>query len=170
MTNFGIFSCFRWRISIMAEKSEYLRGGSTDELAFASAPVLTSNTWSQNAPWPRHSQASQDEEGSSNEVKGRTGYQIDPGGGCDDGSGSKSMPAKFNVMPMKFNAVQAARRSPFASSLRSTPFPVGGYRVPFIKPVQEKHRCGICSLPLREPVQTRCGHLYCSSCVTTRPG
>ena len=40
-----------------------------------------------------------------------------------------------------------------------------GYEYEFISTVLEDHHCHICHLPLREPVQTRCGHRFCKKCL-----
>lgn len=40
-----------------------------------------------------------------------------------------------------------------------------GYEYEFISTVLEDHHCLICHLPLREPVQTRCGHRFCKKCL-----
>ena len=40
-----------------------------------------------------------------------------------------------------------------------------GYEYEFISTVLDDHHCLICHLPLREPVQTRCGHRFCKKCL-----
>ncbi|KAL9958391.1 hypothetical protein ACROYT_G035397 [Oculina patagonica] len=35
----------------------------------------------------------------------------------------------------------------------------------FVNAVEEDFQCSICHLPLREPVQTRCGHRFCKECL-----
>ena len=40
-----------------------------------------------------------------------------------------------------------------------------GYEYEFISTVLDDHHCLICHLPLREPVQTRCGHRFCKICL-----
>ncbi|KAL9958371.1 hypothetical protein ACROYT_G035377 [Oculina patagonica] len=35
----------------------------------------------------------------------------------------------------------------------------------FVNAVEEDVQCSICHLPLREPVQTRCGHRFCKECL-----
>lgn len=42
---------------------------------------------------------------------------------------------------------------------------VGGYDDEFLKAVDEELQCAICRLPLREAVQTRCGHRFCKTCL-----
>ena len=37
----------------------------------------------------------------------------------------------------------------------------------FAETVPERYRCGICSLVLRYPTATPCGHLYCSRCISS---
>ena len=40
-----------------------------------------------------------------------------------------------------------------------------GFEEDFVNPVDEDFHCLICHLPLREPVQTKCGHRFCKSCL-----
>ena len=40
-----------------------------------------------------------------------------------------------------------------------------GYEYEFISTVLDDQHCLICHLPLREPVQTRCGHRFCKKCL-----
>ncbi len=40
----------------------------------------------------------------------------------------------------------------------------GGYEASFVLPVQDDHKCPVCHLVLRDPLQTDCGHRICSSC------
>ena len=40
-----------------------------------------------------------------------------------------------------------------------------GYDENFDLPLEEKHKCKICHLGLREPVQTSCGHRFCRGCI-----
>lgn len=40
-----------------------------------------------------------------------------------------------------------------------------GYYEDFVTVFEEDFRCLICHLPLREPVQTRCGHRFCKECL-----
>ena len=40
-----------------------------------------------------------------------------------------------------------------------------GYEYEFISTVLDDYHCLICHLPLREPVQTRCGHRFCKNCL-----
>ncbi|XP_062518477.1 TNF receptor-associated factor 6-like [Corticium candelabrum] len=39
--------------------------------------------------------------------------------------------------------------------------------VVFVEPLNERFTCPICHLAFREPVLTRCGHHFCSSCLTS---
>ena len=41
----------------------------------------------------------------------------------------------------------------------------GGYDDEFVNAVDEELQCVICRLPLREAVQTRCGHRFCKTCL-----
>ena len=40
------------------------------------------------------------------------------------------------------------------------------FDVAFVEPLDEKFTCPICHLAFREPTLTRCGHHFCSSCLT----
>ncbi|KAL9954676.1 hypothetical protein ACROYT_G042239 [Oculina patagonica] len=40
-----------------------------------------------------------------------------------------------------------------------------GYDEDFVNAVEEDFQCLICHLPLKEPVQTRCGHRFCKECL-----
>ena len=40
-----------------------------------------------------------------------------------------------------------------------------GYDEDFLTVVEEDFQCLICHLPLKEPVQTRCGHRFCKECL-----
>ncbi|XP_078355844.1 TNF receptor-associated factor 6-like [Oculina patagonica] len=40
-----------------------------------------------------------------------------------------------------------------------------GYDEEFVNAVEEDFQCLICHLPLKEPVQTRCGHRFCNDCL-----
>ncbi|XP_062519287.1 TNF receptor-associated factor 6-like [Corticium candelabrum] len=40
------------------------------------------------------------------------------------------------------------------------------FDVSFVEPLDEKFTCPICHLAFREPTLTRCGHHFCSSCLT----
>ena len=42
---------------------------------------------------------------------------------------------------------------------------LGGYDDEFVSKVDEELQCAICRLPLREAVQTRCGHRFCKTCL-----
>ncbi|XP_062519856.1 uncharacterized protein LOC134194892 isoform X2 [Corticium candelabrum] len=41
----------------------------------------------------------------------------------------------------------------------------GGFEVEFIDPLDKDYECPVCLLVLRNPLQTSCGHLICTSCV-----
>nr|XP_058965315.1 TNF receptor-associated factor 4-like [Pocillopora verrucosa] len=43
--------------------------------------------------------------------------------------------------------------------------PPSGHDEDFVEAVDEDFQCLICHLPLKEPVQTRCGHRYCKECL-----
>ena len=40
-----------------------------------------------------------------------------------------------------------------------------GYDEEFVCKVEDDFICLICHLPLKEPVQTRCGHRFCRACL-----
>ena len=40
-----------------------------------------------------------------------------------------------------------------------------GYDEEFVCKVEDDCICLICHLPLKEPVQTRCGHRFCRACL-----
>ena len=40
-----------------------------------------------------------------------------------------------------------------------------GYDEDFVEAVDEDLQCLICHLPLKEPIQTRCGHRFCKDCL-----
>ena len=40
-----------------------------------------------------------------------------------------------------------------------------GYDDEFVEPVNVDLRCGICRLPMRDPMITRCGHHFCRECI-----
>ncbi|XP_027041482.1 TNF receptor-associated factor 5-like [Pocillopora damicornis] len=43
--------------------------------------------------------------------------------------------------------------------------PPSGHDEDFVEAVDKDFQCLICHLPLKEPVQTRCGHRYCKECL-----
>ena len=47
---------------------------------------------------------------------------------------------------------------------RNTRLP-SGYAEDFVNAVEEDLQCLICHLPLKEPVQTGCGHRFCKECL-----
>ena len=51
-----------------------------------------------------------------------------------------------------------------AEALCNTQLP-SGYDEEFVHEVDGDFECLICQLALKEPVQTRCGHRYCSACL-----
>jgi len=42
---------------------------------------------------------------------------------------------------------------------------LGGYDDEFVKEIDEDWQCGICQLPMKEPVLTKCGHKFCIQCL-----
>ena len=50
-----------------------------------------------------------------------------------------------------------------ADALLNTQLP-SGYDEEFVNEVEDDFLCLICQLPLREPVQTICGHRFCKAC------
>lgn len=40
----------------------------------------------------------------------------------------------------------------------------------FVEPVSDNLKCGICSLVLRDPTITKCGHVYCALCISSWAG
>ena len=42
---------------------------------------------------------------------------------------------------------------------------VGGYDDEFVDAVEDDLQCSICHLPLKDPVQTKCGHRCCKTCL-----
>ena len=40
-----------------------------------------------------------------------------------------------------------------------------GYADDFVNAVEDEIICCICHWPLKEPVQTRCGHRFCEECL-----
>ena len=57
-----------------------------------------------------------------------------------------------------------ARAKTKMAEVGMNPLP-SGYEYEFISTVLDDHHCLICHLPLREPVQTRCGHRFCKKCL-----
>ena len=51
-----------------------------------------------------------------------------------------------------------------ADAPRNTQLP-SGFDDDFVHEVEDDCLCLICQLPLREPVQTRCGHRFCKACL-----
>ena len=41
----------------------------------------------------------------------------------------------------------------------------GGYGHEFIDPVLPNQNCGVCLLPMKDAVQTKCGHRFCGVCL-----
>lgn len=42
---------------------------------------------------------------------------------------------------------------------------LGGYDDEFVNVIDEDWQCGICQLPMAEPVLTNCGHRFCIQCL-----
>ena len=42
---------------------------------------------------------------------------------------------------------------------------LGGYDEEFVKAVEDDLQCAICKLPLKDPMQTKCGHRFCRQCL-----
>ena len=42
---------------------------------------------------------------------------------------------------------------------------LGGLNYAFVDEVDEELQCPICYLPMKEPVQTKCGHRFCGQCL-----
>ena len=40
-----------------------------------------------------------------------------------------------------------------------------GYDAEFVHPLLKRHECPLCLLPMKGPVQTECGHLFCKGCL-----
>ena len=40
-----------------------------------------------------------------------------------------------------------------------------GYTAKFVNPHLDRHLCSICNYPMKNPVQTECGHLFCRACL-----
>ena len=51
------------------------------------------------------------------------------------------------------------------SEAQSNPPALGGYDDEFVNAVEEDWRCVICQLPLKQPIQTKCGHSFCTQCL-----
>ena len=71
-------------------------------------------------------------------------------------------PPKRN--PFGLLALARAKTEIQMAEVRMNPLP-SGYEYEFISTVLDDHHCLICHLPLREPVQTRCGHRFCKKCL-----
>ena len=81
-----------------------------------------------------------------------------------------SFPTFIGPPRMDFN-----RRRRIGSSFRSLTVPnfpkveeapsVGGYDDEFVNAVEDDLQCSICHLPLKNPMQTKCGHRCCKTCL-----
>ena len=40
-----------------------------------------------------------------------------------------------------------------------------GFDEDFVDTVEDDFLCSICQLPLRDPLQTKCGHRFCKRCL-----
>ena len=40
-----------------------------------------------------------------------------------------------------------------------------GYTAKFVYPLLDRHLCSICKYPMKNPMQTECGHLFCRACL-----
>ena len=81
-----------------------------------------------------------------------------------------SFPIFIGPPRMDFNR---RRRTGFSfHSLAAPNFPkvaeaplVGGYDDEFVDAVEDDLQCSICHLPLKDPMQTKCGHRCCKTCL-----
>ena len=42
---------------------------------------------------------------------------------------------------------------------------MSGYSCTFLHPLLKRHKCLLCQLAMRDPMQTECGHLFCKDCL-----
>ena len=40
-----------------------------------------------------------------------------------------------------------------------------GHEANFVHPLLKRHKCPVCQFAMRNPVQTECGHVFCSECL-----
>ena len=81
-----------------------------------------------------------------------------------------SFPSFIGPPRMAFNR---RRRSGFSFHSLTVPnFPkveeaplFGGYDDEFVNAVEDDLQCSICHLPLKDPMQTKCGHRCCKTCL-----
>lgn len=80
-------------------------------------------------------------------------------------SRSRGRRGHFGDLPKRnAGATHLAEAKTKMAEVGMKPLP-SGYEYEFISTVLEDHHCLICHLPLREPVQTRCGHRFCKKCL-----
>ena len=53
---------------------------------------------------------------------------------------------------------------PYLPQVEEAPL-VGGYDDKFVKAVEDDLQCSVCRLPLKDPMQTKCGHRFCRTCL-----
>ena len=69
---------------------------------------------------------------------------------------------QFEAMTTPFNPI-STMLAPITGAAASA---TGGYVVTFVQqPLEERYKCPVCLLALRDPVQTSCGHRICSQCL-----
>ena len=64
----------------------------------------------------------------------------------------------------QYNAFSGHFLTPARKDLPDLPL-VGGYDDEFVNEVEDDLQCSICHLPLKDPIQTKCGHRCCKTCL-----